>query len=72
VVVLDGKAVQLQDERSIVDQFLLVAAAMSSATAEQALIPAAAGFNIGDADERLGTHGSQRNRSGRGRSADVC
>lgn len=62
VVVLGFKAVQLQNELAILHQLLIVAAAMSATKTQQALIPAAAGFDIRDADERLGTHGSKTTR----------
>jgi len=62
VMVLDFKAVQLQDERTILHQLLILPAAVSSSAAEQALIPLAAAFNIGDTDERLRAHGPQLNR----------
>jgi hypothetical protein len=53
----DVKAVQLQDELAILDQLLIVPAAVSPAAAQQALIPPAAGCNIRYTEERLGTHG---------------
>ena len=58
VMMFDVEAVQLQDERAILHQLLIVLAAMSSAASQQALIPAAAGFDVRDANERLGSHGS--------------
>ena len=60
VMVFDFKAVQLEDERAILHQLLIVPAAVSPAAAQQTLIPPAAGFDIRDADERLRTHGSYR------------
>jgi hypothetical protein len=48
--------VQLQNQRAILHQLLIGAAAVSSAATEQALIPAAAGFDIGDTDKRLSAH----------------
>jgi hypothetical protein len=59
----DVKAVQLQDEPAILHQLLIVAAAVSPPTAQQALIPPAAGFDIGCTDERLGAHWSYTNRT---------
>jgi len=56
-MMLHVEAVQLQDQRPVLHQLLIVAAAVSPAAAEQALIPPAAGFDIRDADERLGPHG---------------
>lgn len=58
VMVLDFKVVQLQDEAAILHQLLILPAAVSPAAAQQALIPLAAGFDVGDTDERLGAHGS--------------
>ena len=63
VMMLDFKAVQLQDELAILHQLLILPAAVNAATAQQALIPPAAGFDIRDADERLGAHGSYTNRT---------
>ena len=63
VMMLDFKAVQLQDDRAIPDQLLILPAAVSPAAAQQALIPAAAGFDICDTDERLGAHGPYPNRT---------
>lgn len=57
VVVLDFKVVQLQDERAVHHQLLILLAAVSPTTAQQALIPAAAGFYICETNERLRTHG---------------
>jgi hypothetical protein len=56
-MVFDVKAVQLEDERAILHQLLIVSAAVGPAAAQQALIPTAAGFDIRDTDERLGAHG---------------
>src|SRR5262249_28915484 len=57
VVMFDVKAVQLEDERAIVrDQALIFRTAVITAAAEETLVPAAAGFNVGDGDEGLGTH----------------
>ena len=46
VMMFDFKAVQLQDERAILHQLLILLAAVSPAAAQQALIPPAAGFDI--------------------------
>ena len=59
VVMLHLKAVQLQDELTALHQLLIVASAVGSAASEQALIPSAAGFDVGDADQRLRTHGNR-------------
>jgi len=46
VMMLDVKAVQLQDELAILHELLIVPAAVSAAAAEKSLIPPAAGCNI--------------------------
>jgi hypothetical protein len=62
-MMFDVKAVQLQDEPTILHELLIMRAAVSSAAGEQALIPAAAGFDVGDTNERLGAHGSYASRT---------
>ena len=52
VMMLHVKAVQLQDERAILHQLLIVPAAVSPSAAKQALIPRATGFDVRDADKR--------------------
>ena len=64
VLVLDFKAVQLQDERAIFHELLVLLAAVGTAATQQALVPAAAGFDIGDADERLGAHACKTIKNG--------
>jgi hypothetical protein len=59
VMMLDFKAVQLQDERAILHQLLVLLATVGPAAAQQALIPAAAGFYIRNANKRLGVHGTK-------------
>ena len=61
VMMLDFETVQLQDELAILHQLLILLAAVSPAAADQPLVPLAAGFDIGDTDERLGEHGSYLN-----------
>ncbi len=56
MIVLDFKTVQLQDERAILHQLLILPAAVSAAAAQQPLIPPATGFDIRDTDEGLRTH----------------
>ena len=51
------ETVQLKHDLAVPDQLLVFRTAMIAAAAEETLIPAAAGFDIGDGDERLGTHG---------------
>jgi hypothetical protein len=63
VMVLDFKAVQLQHEPAILHQLLILFATVGSAATQQALIPAAAGFDIRDTNERLGAHGSHTTRT---------
>lgn len=59
VVVVDFEAVQLQDKLPMGgDQSFVFLAAMITATAQQTLVPAAAGFDIGHSDQRLGPHES--------------
>lgn len=62
VMVLNFKAVQLQDETATVHQLLILPAAVNSAAPEQTLIPSATGFDIGNTDERLWAHSRQSNR----------
>jgi hypothetical protein len=52
----DVETVQLQDEAAILHELLILPAAVCTAATQQALIPPAAGFDIRDTDERLGTH----------------
>ena len=59
VMMLNFEAMQLQDQRSILHQLFILLAAVRATATEQALIPAAAGFDIGDTDERLRAHGSK-------------
>ena len=66
VMMFDFKAVQLQNELAILHHLLILPAAVRAATAQQALIPPAAGFDIRDTDERLGAHGSYTNRTALG------
>lgn len=56
MMMLDFKAVQLQDKRSIFHELLILLAAVSTAATEQALVPAAAGFDIGNANKGLRAH----------------
>gem|GEM_PF-4812521 len=57
MMVLHFKAVQLENKLSIFRQLLILLAAVAAATIEKALIPAAAGFDIRDTNQRLRTHG---------------
>ena len=50
MMMLNFKAVQLQDERATLHQLLILPAPMSPAAAQQALIPLTAGFDIRDTD----------------------
>jgi hypothetical protein len=60
MVVLDGKVVQLQHERSVPNQTLVLLSTVAALTAEQVLVPATAPWYIGDRDQRLWTHRSRR------------
>src|SRR3569833_3605922 len=53
------KAVQLQDELTVLHQLFVEASAVSAAAPEQPLIPSAAGFDISNADQRLRTHSNR-------------
>lgn len=61
VVMYYPEPVQLEDNLSIRNQLLVLGASMITAAPEQALIPAAACFHVGDGNERLGTHPSKPN-----------
>ncbi len=63
VVMFDFKAVQLQNERSILYQLLILPAPVGTSATQQALIPPAAGFDIRDTNERLRAHGFHPNRT---------
>jgi hypothetical protein len=56
VMVRDVEAVELQHERSGLDQALVLVAAVSALTGEQLLIPAATPRYVGHGDQGLGTH----------------
>ena len=56
VVMGNLEPMQLQDEHTVENQPLVFGSAMYAATAQQVLIPPAACFDIGYANERLGTH----------------
>ena len=62
VMMLDFKAMQLKNQLIVCNQLLVMGAAVSTRAAEQALVPTAAGFHIGDGDQRLGTHIHQRTK----------
>ena len=57
VVVVGVEAVELEDEVVVETETLILSAAVVGAKAEEVLIPAAAGFDIRDNDERLRAHG---------------
>jgi hypothetical protein len=50
MIMLDLETVKLQDEGTVPDEPLIIAAAVIAAAAEQPLIPSAARLNIGDSD----------------------
>jgi hypothetical protein len=56
VMVFDVEAVQLQDQHAMRGQSLIFMAAMRAIAAKQALIPPAAGLDIGNGNEGLGAH----------------
>jgi hypothetical protein len=56
VVVSDLKTVQLEDEHTMRNQSLIDRTTVCAPTAQQALIPLAARFDIGHRDEGLRTH----------------
>ena len=56
VVVRGLEAVKLQDELIVEAETLVVRTAVVAAEAEEVLVPAAAGFDIGNSDERLRAH----------------
>src|SRR5262245_1867749 len=60
VVVCDLEAVQLEDQHAVRDQALVLAAAVRALTAEEALVPPTAHFDIGHRDKGLGTHENLR------------
>jgi hypothetical protein len=57
VVVFDVEVVQLQHERSVAEQTLVLLPAVAALATEQLLVPATAAWDIGDADQGLGTDG---------------
>jgi hypothetical protein len=63
VVVFDLKAVQLEDQHSPRNQPLIIRPPVRALTAEEALIPPAARFNVGHCDEWLRTHKTSRRRA---------
>lgn len=64
VMVFDGKAVQLKNNLTVMNQLFVDGAAVIAADTEKTLVPETAGFNVSDCDEGLGTHDSQRSRIG--------
>lgn len=60
VVVSDAKTMQLEDEHAIGNQPLILGSTVRALAAEEVLVPAAARFDIGHRNERLGTHPSRR------------
>ena len=56
MVVLDLKAVQLEDQHTCRDQSLIFRPAVRALTTEETLVPPAARFDIGHRDQGLGTH----------------
>jgi hypothetical protein len=58
MMVFDFEAVQLKDQLAIRNQLLVLGASMAAPATQQALVPPAAGFDIGYCDERLRAHRS--------------
>lgn len=56
VMVLDIPAMQLHHEAILPDKALILGASVGTLTAQQVLIPAAAAFDVADANQWLGTH----------------
>ncbi len=56
MVVFNFEAVQLKNHLAIRDQLFVLWASMVAPAAQQALVPPAAGFYIGNCDERLRAH----------------
>jgi hypothetical protein len=56
MMVFHFEAMELKNQRVACDQSLILRAAVRALTTEQALVPAAAGFDIRYGNERLGTH----------------
>jgi len=56
MVMFDFEAVKLQDQGAVGHQTLILRAAMRTLAIQQTLIPAAAGFDIANAYERLWSH----------------
>ena len=56
VMVFDFKVVQLQNQRAILHQLLVVPAAMGATATQQTLIPLAAGFDVRNTNKRLRSH----------------
>ena len=63
VMMFDFKTVQLQDDLTAGEELFVLRAAVAADDAEQALIPAAAAFDIRGTNKRLGTHGPYANRT---------
>ena len=53
VVMVDGPAVELEDEFAVPDKAFVFAAAVVAFEAEEALVPATGGFDVGCANEGL-------------------
>ena len=64
VVVVDLEVVQLEDEPVAVDQTLVLLPAVVAATAQETLVPAAAGLDVDDGEQGLWAHGRMLGGSG--------
>ena len=56
VMMFNLEMVELENQGAVRNEPFVVRAAVRALTTEQALIPPAAGFDVGDGDERLWTH----------------
>ena len=57
MVVVDLEVVQLEDQPVAVDQPLVLRSAVVAPTAEEALVPPAAGLDVDDGEQGLWAHG---------------
>ena len=60
VIVIRFKGVQLKNKFAILNQPLINGTSVIASAAQQALVPAAARFHIGDRNQRVSTHRQQR------------
>jgi hypothetical protein len=63
VMMFDFKTMQLQNDLTVLKELLVLRTAVATGDAEQALIPAAAPFDICDAYKKVRAHGPYANRN---------